>query len=234
MNDYLTVLSWEETLTTAFQNLWVKSISFLPELFGALIVLVVGLILASLLGKLARQVIGYARIDAMIERIGLAREVDRFGVQFSFSGLIGWLVKWFFILATLIAVADTLYIPQVTTFLTDVALYIPNVVAAIIILAIGVVVGRFVSEVVEHSFSASHVAKTVALTLATIAKWAIVVFAFMAALVQLGVARSLIQILFTGFVAMLALAGGLAFGLGGRDQAGRLIDSLAKQLSRRE
>ncbi|PJE75720.1 hypothetical protein COV04_03365 [Candidatus Uhrbacteria bacterium CG10_big_fil_rev_8_21_14_0_10_48_11] len=234
MNDYTTVVSWGETLTTAFQNLWIKSLSYLPELFGAIVLLVIGLILASLLGKLARQVISYARIDAIFERIGLSREVDRFGVQFSFSGLVGWLVKWFFILATLIAVADTLNIPQVTAFLTDVALYIPNVVAAIIILAIGVVVGRFVSEIIERTVKASHVAKTVATTLATIAKWAIVVFAFMAALVQLGVARSLIQILFTGFVAMLALAGGLAFGLGGRDQAGRVIDSLSKELSRRE
>jgi hypothetical protein len=151
---------------------------------------------------------------------------DHLGTQFKVSTLIGWVVKWFFIVVTLLAVVNILNIPQVSSFLDQVLLYIPNVVVAIIILALGLIAGNFFYNVVNRAATASHMSAAAVSGLAALAKWAIVIFALMAALVQLGIAAGLIQILFTGFVAMLALAGGLAFGLGGRDKAARWLDKI--------
>lgn len=150
-------------------------------------------------------------------------------IEVSFSGLIGWVVKWFFIIVTLVAVVDILGINQITSFFEEVLLYLPNVVAAIFILAIGIVLGKFVSDLVAKAVSASNMQANLRAMLAPTAKWAIFTFSLMAALVQLGIAPDLIRILFTGVVGMLALAGGLAFGLGGREEAAKLLRTFNRE-----
>jgi hypothetical protein len=122
-------------------------------------------------------------------------------------------------------------IPQITEFLNEVARYIPNVIVAVVILAIGLVIGNFIENVVVSAVSASRIPTSSAGFLGGVAKWSIVVFALLAALVQLGVATSLVQILFTGLVAMIALAGGLALGLGGREKAAKWLDRLEQEMT---
>jgi len=165
-----------------------------------------------------------------MDKVGVSKEFESIGVTFSPSALISWAVKWFFVIAVLISVLDVLHIEEVTLFLRDVAFYLPNVVAAIIILAIGIIAGRFIHDAVEKGVQASRVPSRAAKTLAGIAKWAVIIFSLMASLVQLGVAANLIQILFTGLVAMIALAGGLAFGLGGRDAAKNWLEKMEKKM----
>jgi hypothetical protein len=233
MNDLSTLYTWGETLQLSLMRLWQNFLDYIPELLGALIILIIGVILASILGRIARRIVQAIKLDDLANQTGLKQGLEQVGLSLSFAGLIAWLVKWFFVVATLIAVVDTLRIPQVTLFLTDVALYIPQVIAAVVILGVAMVIARFVGNVVTKAVEAANVATAPANALGAIARWAIIVFGFMAALVQLGVAESLIQIFFTGFVAMLALAGGLAFGLGGREHASRLLDELTNQLKRR-
>jgi len=108
-------------------------------------------------------------------------------------------------------------------------LYVPNVIISVIILLAGILLANFVQRVVKSAVEAAKLQS--ADFLSGIAKWAILVFSFMAALVQLQIAQELIRVLFTGLVAMLSLAGGLAFGLGGKDHASRVLDRLRKDLS---
>ncbi len=103
---------------------------------------------------------------------------------------------------------------------------------AVVVLLLGIIIGSFAGQVIEKAVSASHLHSGE--VIGGIAKWAIVVFAFMAALVQLGIAAGMIQTLFTGLVAMLALAGGLAFGLGGRDHAENVLGTLKRDLTKRK
>ena len=127
------------------------------------------------------------------------------------------------------AATDILKLVQVTNFLNSIILYLPNVVVAAVILAVAFLVANFVYAVVKGS---TKVAGLVSATLlATIAKWAIVIFGFLAALIQLGIATSLINTLFIGFVAMLALAGGLAFGLGGKDEAATILRKIRQEIT---
>jgi hypothetical protein len=221
--------TWNEAITASLQNLWNQVVSFVPALIGALVVLIIGLILANVLSKLANKLIALTKVDTIVHKIDITKKLEEVGVKLTISGLIAWLVKWFVIIVTFIAVVNILNLVQVTVFLNDVALYIPNVVVAVIILAIGLIVGQFVHDVVEKSVKASHVTAHTAHSLSTIAKWAIVVFALLASLTQLRVAIELIQILFTGLVAMLAIALGLAFGLGGKEQASKWLDEVIRK-----
>lgn len=222
--------TWNEAITASLQNFWNQIISFVPSLLAAIVVLVLGLILSQVLSKLAKRLVELTKVDGLLHKIDSVKKLEEVGLKVSISNLISWIVKWFFIIVTLTAVVDIMHLTEVTRFLQDVARYIPNVVVAVIILAIGLVVGQFVHDVVEKSAKASHLTAHTSHMLSSIAKWSLVIFALMASLTQLQVATELIQILFTGLVAMLALALGLSFGLGGKEHASKWLDQMKKKL----
>jgi hypothetical protein len=228
MNEYGYFESWNEAVLASLRTLWAKIVSFMPEIIGAILVLVLGLILAHFLSKLARKLVELTKVDTFIKKIDAAEKLEEAGLKLSFKSLIGWIVKWFIIIVTLIAVVDILKLDQITSFLEEVARYLPNVIVAVIILAIGLVVGQFVHDVVEKSAKTSKLTKHTADMLAIVAKWAIVIFSLLISLSQLHVGANLIEILFTGLVAGLALAFGLAFGLGGKEHAKKWLDKVQK------
>lgn len=214
---------------TAFRNLWESFIFFLPDFIGALLVLVVGWAVAAGLGRLAHRVVVLLQIDKAVDALHISHAFERAGVQFDIAALFGWLVKWFLLVVTFLAAADVLGWAQLSEFLQTVVAYLPNVIIAAVVLLVGILVANFVSQVVHRAVEAAKL--THAGFLSGIAKWAILVFSTLAALNQLAIAEELVQSLFTAFVAMLALAGGLAFGLGGKEHAARLLDHLRKDLS---
>ena len=202
---------------------------FLPRLIGAFLILVIGWAIAVGLGALVARIIHGTHVDDLVEKLKVAKRLDHVGVPLHVGGLIGWLVKWFLILVVFITAIDVLGWTQVNVFLNTVVAYVPNVVVGVIILLAGFVLANFVHDVVEKSV---RVLKLHAPDfLAGVAKWAIIIFSFAAALVQLGVARELIQIIMSGIVGMVALAGGLAFGLGGRDTAAKLLERMRPDLT---
>lgn len=220
-----------EVIRAAFADLWASLLMFLPRFLGAIIVLVVGLFIASALGKLITKLCAMLHLDELATKLDVKQTFERAGVRLHIGHLFGWIVKWFFVAMFLIASADILRWTAVTAFLRDVVLYLPNVIIGVVILLVGVILANFVRNLVQTAVEAAHLSSGAFLS--GVAKWSILVFSFMAALVQLGIAQNLIQVLFTGLVAMLALAGGLAFGLGGRDQAARALEHLRKDISER-
>ena len=220
---------WFDVLNETFRTLGRQTIDFLPNFLAALVVFLVGLIIAVGIGHLVRRIVDLLRVDIAVERLQITSAFQRAGVPLNVSALLGWLVKWFLIIVFLITSADILGLEAIKGFLKDVVLYIPNVIIAVVVLLIGIVVANFVHDVIERAVAAAKLRS--ADFLAGLAKWSILVFSFLIALVHLKVAQELIITLFTGFVAMLALAGGLAFGLGGKDQAEKFIERLRKDLS---
>ncbi|MFH1712440.1 MAG: hypothetical protein ABH846_04375 [Patescibacteria group bacterium] len=221
-----------DVLRAAFIDLWAVILLFLPKLLLALIVFLVGLLVANLLKSAVVRLIQMLKIDELMERLEVKTFFMKAGIKLDVAAFLGWLIKWFIIIIALVAAADVLQWSQLTAFLTDVVSYIPNVLVAVVILLVGVILANFVYTVIRSSIEAAKMES--ANFVAGIAKWSIVVFSFMAALIQLGIAQSLIQVLFTGFVAMLALAGGLAFGLGGREHASKVLDQLKRDLTSRK
>ncbi len=226
MNTYSSV---GDIFANALQDLWSKVLTFLPNLLVALVIFFIGLAVASALGNLTRRIVRLSRVDSLLQSTGVGTMMSDRGLSFSFADVLAWIVKWFFIVVVLIVLAETLGWTQITDFLNSIVLYIPNVIIAIIILGIGLVGGQFLHDVVERAVIASRVSNSYASALASVAKWSVTVFALFAALVQLGIAESLIQILFTGMVAALALA----FGLGGKDKASQLLDQFGGMMADR-
>jgi len=164
--------------------------------------------------------------------MGYSGKLEGSNLHLSISSLLGGLVKWFLILVFLLAAADILQLNAVSVFLNSILLYIPNIVVAVIILSVVLLAGNFVYDVVKGSTRAAGVVS--ASLLAVISKWAIIIFGIFAALIQLGVASSLVSTIFIGIVAMLALAGGLAFGLGGREEAALILRKLREEIMERK
>lgn len=224
--------SWGEATVISLQSLWMAFIEFLPSLIGALIVLLIGLVIAAALGRLATRIIDIFHVDQAVEKLGAKKGAERAGLQLNIAGGIGWLVKWFFIIVFIMAAADIVHLTEVTDFLKQVILYVPNIIVAIVVLLAAVLVANFMAKLIKGSVEVAGLVK--ANLLATVTKWVIVIFGILAALEQLNVARSLIATVITGLIAMLALAGGLAFGLGGKDQAEKIIKKIRQEISEKE
>ncbi len=224
--------SWGDAVVGSASNLWMQLASFIPSLIAALVVFFVGWAISVAAGRLIERLLVVLRINQAFERLkGLKAAVERAGLKLNVSLLIGEIVKWFLIIVTLLATADILGLSEVSMFLTSVLLYIPNVVVAALILVIAVVLSNFVYRTVEASIAAAGF--TSGNVVAAVSKWAIIIFALLAALTQLNVAVTLIQTIVTAFFAMIALAGGLAFGLGGKEMAMRWLEKFERDISGR-
>ncbi len=218
-----------EVLQGPLLELWRTIIAYVPNLIGAAIVFLIGVIVAVVLQRVVKQIIGLLHIDDLAKKLEIKSQFERVGIRLHIGSLFGWIVKWFFIIVSLIAATDILGWKEVTDYLKQVILFVPNVIIAVIILLAGILLANFVQNVVRSAVEAAQLVS--ASFLAGMAKWAILVFSFMAALVQLQIAPDLIRVLFTGLVFMLALSGGLAFGLGGKEHASQFLNRLKKDIS---
>ena len=220
--------NYPDSLRDAWDYVSIRFVNFIPEFVFAVVVLVLGWIVATSLAKLVKSVLQSAKIDELGDRLGLQQASARTGMRLTISGTIAWLIKWFALIVIFLAAADILGLDQISDFLNRVLLYIPNVVAAAAILLVGSLVARFLSRLVRHSVAAAGLAS--ADLLGAITSWSIMIFAVLATLDQLKVAQAFVQTLFTGVVVMIALAGGLAFGLGGREHATRVLNKIERDI----
>ncbi len=220
----MVIQSWTEIVVASLQNVWLQFANFIPSLVGALIVLIIGLIVATGLGALVQKIFEALRLDTFLEKLGLKPYFERAGLKLRASYFLGQLVYWFIVIAFLLAACTSLGLYALSSFLNEILAYLPNVIAAVLIMLAAFVLGNFVRRIVMASVLSAKL--HAAHFLGTLTWWAVVVFGFLAALTQLQIAVTIIQSIVTGFIAMLALAGGLAFGLGGRDYAARLLEKL--------
>ena len=227
----ITLYTWGDVLRASFADMWVGVLNFVPSFLAAVVLFLVGWLIAVLLGKLVAQVIKAIKLDVALRAAGFDKVVERAGFTLSSGGFLGALVKWFFIVVTLVASLDILGLKTVTGYLSTVVLtYLPNVIVAALILLLSVVIAEAIKKLVVSSAKAGGVSS--ANVLGEISKWAIWIFAFMAALSQLEILNSFIQPLFIGVIAAISLALGLSFGLGGRDAAARFIEKTREEISK--
>jgi hypothetical protein len=209
-------------------NLWLAIAAFLPKMIAATIVFIIGWLIALLLGRFAYHIIRILHIDDALSRIGFRRAWERSGFSLNSAYFFEELVKWFFIIVSLMASTNILGLTEITDFLKTVVFYLPNVIVAAIILLIGILVAKFLEGTVSASIRAAGLASANFLGGAT--RWAVLVFTLLISLSQLGVATEIIRIVIWGFVASGAIAIGLAFGLGGVRHADEFIAGLKKKI----
>lgn len=221
--------TWGQVIIASFQNIWFGVISFLPNLLAAIIIFLVGWLVGSVLGKWIAHLIRSLKIDNALREVGTDEALSRAGLRLNVGAFIGGLVKWFIVVVFLVAAAEVLGMQQITGFLRTIVLaYLPNVIVAAIILVIAALIATAIQKIVASSAMAAGVHS--ARFLGGLVKWAIWIFAILVALSQMGIGTDIINILIIGVVSMLALAGGLAFGLGGREAAGRYLDRITREV----
>lgn len=221
--------SWADVLTQSFQNLFWGIVQFLPNLLAAVIVFILAWVIGALLGRVVAQVIAAIKVDHALRTAGVDRIVSRAGFTLNSGAFLGMLVKWFFIVLGLLVAMSVLGLNDVSMFLGAVVLgYLPQVIIAVLILMVAAVVAETVERLVAASARAAGIRS--AALVGVLARWAIWIFAILAALNHLQVANELIQPLFTGVVVAFALAFGLAFGLGGQATAAKILEKVHQEM----
>jgi hypothetical protein len=213
-----------QTLVSSINTGVFAVFAFVPKFIAGSIILLVGLIVAAILKQVVLEMCKALRLEAMLHKYGVPEAKQ----DFTWSNILAEIVRWFVVILFLIPTADVWGLPQIVTILNTFLLYLPNVFVAAIIALVGFVLARLSHDVVYASMQG--VSPETARTIASATRWAVNVFVILAVLNQLGVAADLVRILFTGFVAMVAIAGGIAFGLGGQGAAKDLVDGIAKKL----
>lgn len=198
--------------------------SFIPRFLSGFIILLIGIIIATFLRQLVQEVLRFVKFEAFLKKYGVPESKE----NAQWSVIIAEIVRWFIIIIFLVPTADVWGLGKFVDVLNNLLLFLPNVFIAVLLLLVGFVVSKLVYDLLLASVRG--LSKDSARTIAMVGRWSVLTFVFLVVLNQLGIASDLIRILFSGIVAMVALAGGLAFGLGGKEVARDIIDKFRKKI----
>ncbi len=224
-----TISAYGDVFAQPLMSVWAQFSAGLLVTVVAIIIIILGLLIASLLSHAARKLVEGLKIDTLTTRVRMLRRAQEAGWKIKPSYLVGWIVKWFVIIVTLLTVSEYLGLGAVSLFLAQIIAFIPQVIVAVVLLVIGFILAQFAYDVTKQSVSTSHMSEDAQKIIPLVARWAIIIVAALAALDQLGVARETTSTFFTGIVFAFSLAAGLAFGLGGKDHASRILDRFSNR-----
>jgi len=216
------ITNWGEAILTALANALNLFLTFIPKFIGFLVILLVGWIIASVVSRALTLLLRKIGFDRLSNRIGLTRLEQQMNVRLDSAGILGKIVYWFLFLIFLVPATDALGIPTVSSILSGMVAYIPNVFVAILVLFLGTLAATFAADLVRGATATARVGSPT--IFAGITRWTIIGFAALIALEQLQIAPALITVLFTAIVGAAALAFGLAFGLGGQGMVARWLN----------
>jgi hypothetical protein len=203
-------------------------LSAIPRVIGFAVVLIVGWIISSLFARGVQALLHAVKFNELARRSGFADFVQKMGVKDDPAGVIAGIVKWFVRLITLVVAFDTLGLPAVSSVLQQLLLWLPNLVVALVVLVIGGLAAKALSQLVRGA--SAEAGFTNPEMLAAVTRVAIWGFTIIVAVNQLGIATTLVNTLLIGVIGALSIAFGLAFGLGGRDRAAQVLESISRNV----
>src|SRR5256714_1017697 len=215
--------SFTDTLILSFRDAFTMILGAIPRILGFIIVVAIGWFVSSLLARAVIGLLRAIRFDELMQRSGLSDFMNKMGTGLDSAGVVAGLVKWLVRIVVLLVAFDVLGLPAVSDVMRQLLLWLPNLVVAIFVLFVGGIAARALGNIVRGATAEAGFANPE--TLSNVVRTTVWAFAVVVAVNQLGIATNLINTLFTGFVAALAIALGLAFGLGGRDLAGRSLEN---------
>ena len=198
----------------------------LPQIIGAILILLIGWIIAKVVKRLSIKGLKLVRFNYLTEKSGIEKFLDKGGVKVSSIDIIGTLIYWIIMLVVILATLNSLKLTAASTLFNQIMLYIPNIIVAILILVIGIYFARLVSQILVTSLK--NMEEKTASMIGMIANYAIIILTIFIILGQLNIAGTIVNYAFIIFFGGICLALGLAFGLGGRDWASQVIDKHLK------
>lgn len=214
-----------DVFVTSIATFWTQLAGFVPQLLAALLLLFLGWILANLVRTAIGKTLDVLKFDELGQKSGIEAFMRQGNISLTLSKLIASLVYWIVLLVVIVTVANSLGLATVSHLFERVAFYIPNVIVAILVLVFGVTIARFINRLVFAYLNNMGVGS--ALTISTMAEYAVIIFVFFVALEQLQIGTHLLVTAFTIGFGAIGLAFGLAFGLGGKDWAAGVIKRLS-------
>lgn len=215
------VQSWGDAFLASMSGALAVFMAAIPKIIAFVLILVIGWFIAGLIAKAVAALLRKIKFNDIAQRAGIAGFTQSMGMDTDSSGFFAGIVKWFIRLIALVVAFDALGLTAVSDFLREVLLWIPNLVVALVVLVIGGLAAKALSMFVRGTIQKAGVGNPEVLaTIASIGVWA---FAIIVAVNQIGVGVALVNTLFMATVGALALAIGLAFGLGGKETAGRMV-----------
>jgi hypothetical protein len=215
------VTDWGEAIMTSVAGALAMFLGVIPKAIGFAVIVIIGWLIASALAAIVAKLLRSVRFNDLAQRSGFAGFVKDTGVQTDASGFIATVAKWFVRLITLVVAFDALGLPAVSQVLQDLLLWLPNLVVALVVLVIAGLAANALQGLVRGAATEAGLGNPN--LLATVARVAVWAFGIVVAVNQIGIATTLVNTLFMGTVGALALAFGLAFGLGGRDTAAQIV-----------
>jgi hypothetical protein len=225
----LAAIEWESLIIEPVREMLTKIVGFLPTLLGALVILIVGWVVAKTIRGLVNRVLKVIRFDKVADKAGISEILRKGGLQATAGEVLSGLVYWLVIIMVLVIVVNALGLPQASDIFESLFAYIPSVIAALFVLVIGMFLASFVSGIVRTAAGNASLPKPD--VLAGISRWAIIIFAATIALRELGIAPLLVTATFNIFFGGVCLALALAFGLGGQHAAAKYLEQLQKKRS---
>ena len=217
------VTSWGDAIMGALAVALSDIMSFIPKLIGALVILLVGWLISRAVEAIVVRGLRLIRFNEVADRAEIDQFLAKAGVRMDPASVVGKLAYWFLMLSFFVAAFGALGLTQVNAVLQQIIAFIPNVVVAVVVLLISALVANFVANLVRGASGSARVGDPN--LLATVARSAVLVFATLMALDQLQIAPTIINTLWMAMVGMVAAAGALAFGLGGRDVARQILEN---------
>jgi hypothetical protein len=214
-------IEWNSLIVAPISQMLTTLMNYLPTLFGALIILTIGWLVAKTLRRMVSRGLEKIHFNKLAEKAGISEILNKGGLKTSANEVLSSLVYWLAIIMVLVMVVNALGLPQASNVLESLFAYIPNVIAAMFVLVVGMFLANFVSGIIRTAAGNASLPRPE--MLATVSRWAIIIFAGTISLRELGIATLLVTTTFNIILGGFCLALALAFGLGGRDAAAKYL-----------
>lgn len=230
------VQSWLDALVNSLMGVLDDVIGFIPDLVGAIILLIVGLVVARALEFAIEKIISLVRLDSALRKVGLDRYLQRAGIGLNSGRFLGKIAYWIILIVFIVGIADILGLSTLSVFITSALGWVfTNLIASVLILLVAAFIAQFLRKLVNASVMGAKLHSAKFLGSAT--WWVVMIFGAVAALKQLGVDTGLIESTLMSFIVAaplaVGLAVGLAFGLGGKKQAEGILERFEERLENR-
>ena len=222
-------MNWNELIADPIRQMLTRILAYLPILLGALIILIVGWIVAKVIRRAVDWLLKTVRFDAMADKTGISEVLRKGDLKITAREVVSGLVYWLIIIMVLVMTVDALGLPKAADVLASLFAYIPRVIAALLVLVVAMFLASFVSGIVRTACGNAKLPRPE--LIAGISRWAIIIFAVTIAMEQLGIAPLLVGTAFNIILGGIVLALALAFGLGGKDVAAKYLEELKKRHS---
>lgn len=219
---------WYTITSNSLLELWKNFLEFIPRIIGAMIAVIFGWFIAIAIGKIVTEILIRIKFNKLFEKGVWKDALSKAKWKVDPSGFIGAIVKWVVFIVFLKAAVEILGLPEFANFIGKIVVWLPNLIVAAAIFVVAVIITDYVPKIIRAAAEGMKI--RYGHFIEEIARIAIWIFAILAILVQLGIAREMFMTLFTGFIAFLVIAGGLAFGLGGKDVAADFLQDIKKKM----